>query len=155
MRRDLRRLLAQPAVFAFLYGGASVVVAVIGLVDTAARGAVVVTALLVGSYVAVTRVLPLPHPDRPVHMTRYDTVDDVVVNNDAKLVLSAVVPVATLLPFLFLPVSVYDAVGLGLVGLLLVGAYLAEAWAVFRLTAQYLPPHAPHLFGDDYEPPLD
>ncbi|MFD1514176.1 hypothetical protein [Halomarina rubra] len=155
MSRDLTLLLAQPLLFSLLYSGASVLVTLFGLVVTSRAGAIVAAALLIGSYVLVTRVIPVPRPDRPVAITRHGSVDDVVLKNDAKLVLSAVVPGTTLLPFLFLPLSAYESIGVALVGLLLVGAYAAEAWAVYRLTAQYLPTYAPHLFGDDYDPPLE
>lgn len=155
VNRDLSRLLAQPLLFFLLYGGGSIVVTLSDLVVTFWDGVLVATGLSVGSYVLVTRVISVPRPDRPVDMTRHESVDDVVIKNDAKLVLSAVVPCVTVLPFLFLPLSVYELIGLALTGLLLGGVYLAEAWAICRLTAQYLPAYASHLFGDDYEPPLE
>jgi hypothetical protein len=155
VRRDLSRLVAQPLLFVVLYGGGSVLITQFGLVMTPWDGVLGAIALLSGSYVMVTRVVPLPSPDRPVDMTRHESLDDVVVKNDAKLVLSVVVPVTTMLPFLFLPVSVYEPLGVTLLELLLVGVYAAQAWAVYRLIAQYLPAYAPHLFGADYEPPLD
>lgn len=155
MTRTLTRLLSQPAVFFLTYTVAAVLLTKTGAVQTLEAGLVVIPAVMVASYLVVTRWAWLPRPDRVAGMTRFNTIDDIAFKNDAKMVLSAVVPPVTLAPFLFLPISLYEPIGVDVVCAVLVGLYVGETWGVYRLTAQYLPAYAPHLFDEDYSPPVE
>lgn len=95
--------------------------------NTVFLGVAIGLAILFESYIIVIRLLPIPRPERPVPMSQYETAADVVFKNDPKFFLSGIIPVPTLLAFLFLPVSVCGSTSLGLIGLLLVGAYVTQA----------------------------
>ena len=162
MPRTVVRLLAQPLAAAVVYTGLTVGAVGIGLVSTVAGALVLWLLLLPVAFVLVTRLLPIPRPDRsaslPWHFDdgngTFRDVNDFLWRNEAKIAPAVIVPVVTIVPFLMLPSTTYAAGSVPFSVMLLFGIATWESWAVYRLSAQYLPHYSPHLFVGDGEPPI-